>query len=60
MKLPGVVGTAIGECNGAPCIKVLVAELTPELEDAIPSEFEGFRVEHDETGEIRALDEEEM
>ncbi len=60
MNLPGVVGTAIGECDGAPCIKVLVADLTPELEDAIPSEFEGFRVEIDETGEIRALDEEEM
>lgn len=60
MNLPGVVGTAIGECDGALCIKVLVADLTPELKHAIPSEFDGFRVEIDETGEMRALDEEEI
>ncbi|MFQ5890340.1 MAG: hypothetical protein ACE5JR_09850 [Gemmatimonadota bacterium] len=58
MALPGVVGTAIGECAGAPCIKVLVAELTADLGAAIPAEFEGYKVEVQETGEIRALDEE--
>ncbi len=32
MTLPGVVGTAIGECAGKPCIKVYVEKKTPELQ----------------------------
>lgn len=56
MALPGVVGTAIGECKGKPCIKVLVVEETPELLKLIPSTLEGFLVIIEETGEIRALD----
>lgn len=54
MALPGVVGVAIGECDGAPCIKVLVAASTAELAGKIPSRFKGYRVVIDETGEIRA------
>ncbi len=53
MSLPGVVGTGISECEGAPCITVLVARRTPAL-DRIPSIFEGFRVALKDTGEIRA------
>lgn len=56
MSLPGVVGTAIGECEGKPCIKVLVARKTPELLRRIPEALEGFKVVVSETGEIRALD----
>ncbi len=56
MALPGVVGTAIGECTGKPCIKVFVAKKTPELLKQIPSEIEGYTVEVQETGEFRALD----
>lgn len=56
MSLPGVVGTAIGECEGKPCIKVLVVKKTPELVKKIPSTLEGFLVVIEETGEIRALD----
>ncbi len=56
MSFPGVVGTAIGECEGKPCIKVLVVEKTPELVNKIPSTLEGFVVEVQETGEIKALD----
>lgn len=56
MSLPGVVGTAIGECEGKPCIKVLVVKRTPELLKTIPSALEGFPVVIEETGEIRALD----
>ena len=56
MSLPGVVGTAIGECTGKPCIKVLVAKKSPELLKKIPSTLEGYPVEIDETGEFRALD----
>ncbi len=56
MSIPGVVGTAIGECEGQPCIKVLVVEKTPELLGKIPSTLEGFVVDVQETGEIRARD----
>ncbi len=56
MSLPGVVGTAIGECERKPCIKVLVVKRTPELVKTIPSTLEGFPVVIEETGEIRALD----
>lgn len=56
MRLPGVVGTAIGLCDGTPCIKVLVVRATPELRRAIPDSLEGYRVELDETGVIRAQD----
>ena len=55
MSLPGVVGTARGECNGKPCVMVLVVEKTAELLGQIPSTLEGYAVEVDETGEIRAL-----
>ncbi len=56
LSLPGVVGTAIGECEGKPCIKVLVVKQTPELLKKIPSTLEGFLVVIEETGEFRALD----
>jgi len=54
MALPGVVGIGIGECKGVPCIKIFVVQRTPELEGEIPSTFEGFPVEMQVTGEIRA------
>ena len=56
LALPGVVGTAQGECNGAPCIKILVVEETPELWEQIPDELDGYPVEIQTTGEIRALE----
>lgn len=56
LSLPGVVGTAIGECQGKPCIKVLVVKKSPELLKKIPSTLEGFPVAVEETGPIRALD----
>lgn len=56
MALPGVVGTAQGECAGEPCIRVLVVKKTSDLLEKIPSEIEGYAVEVDETGEIKALD----
>lgn len=55
MSLPGVVGTAIGVCEGTPCIKVLVVEKTPQLVNEIPQKLEGYPVVIEETGEIRAL-----
>ena len=52
MSLPGVVGTAEGECGGQPCILVLVERLTPGLRQAVPAELEGIPVEVRETGRI--------
>lgn len=54
MPLPGVVGTGISECEGAPCIKVFLVRRTEELDGQIPSTFEGFPVVVQVTGEIRA------
>ncbi len=56
MSLPGVVGVGEGRCAGAPCIKVLVLEKTPELVERIGDAIEGYEVEVVATGEIRALD----
>ncbi len=54
MKLPGVVGTAQGLCEGKPCIKVFVVKRTPELLEKIPSMLDEYPVKVEETGEIRA------
>ena len=56
MSIPGVVGTAIGEYKGKPCIKIFVVKKTAELTKKIPSKIEGFPVVIQETGEFRALD----
>ena len=56
MGLQGVVGVAQGECDGSPCVKILVAVRTAELVREIPSLLEGYAVEIEETGEFRALD----
>ncbi len=55
LSLPGVVGAGIGECEGEPCIKVLVVEETPELVHKIPRTLGGYPVVIEETGEIRPL-----
>ena len=56
MSIPGVVGTAIGQIDGNPCIQVLVVKKTDELTGKIPSEVEGFPLVIEETGELRALE----
>jgi hypothetical protein len=53
MAMPGVVGIAIGECEGIPCIKVMVVKKTNELMGKVPSTFKGHKVAVDEVGEIR-------
>jgi hypothetical protein len=55
MSIPGVVGTAQGLCDGQPCIKVLVIQKTPEIEEKIPETLEGYPVEIEPTGEIKPL-----
>ena len=44
MKLPGVVGTAIGLCDGERCINVLLADSSTATKRRIPSHLEGYRV----------------
>jgi hypothetical protein len=56
MAVPGVVGVAVSQCDGKPCIRVLVVEKTPELVSKMPSTLEGYPVVLEETGPIRPLD----
>jgi hypothetical protein len=57
MSIPGVVGVYVGQTNeGAPCIGVMVAKRTPELEQQLPRSVEGYPVLIDETGEIKPMD----
>jgi hypothetical protein len=55
MNLPGVIGMGIGECDELPCFKVFVTEMTPELEEQIPPELDGFKVDIEVTGPVQAL-----
>ena len=55
LSVPGVIGTAIGECAGTPCIKVFTAKKSTELLNKIPATLEGYSVVVDETGPIRPL-----
>ncbi len=56
MSLAGVIGVAVGQTDGRPCIRVLVARVTPGLSTAIPESLEGHPIDVLETGEIQALD----
>lgn len=55
MSIPGVVGTAQGECEGKPCIKVFVTKKTEEIMRQIPSAIEGYAVRIEESGTFKAL-----
>jgi uncharacterized alpha/beta hydrolase family protein len=57
MSIPGVVGTAIGEQDGKPCIVVMVIQKTNDIIKKIPVTLEGFPVVIKEVGEIRSLNE---
>jgi hypothetical protein len=56
MSLPGVVGAAVGECGGKPCIRLLVVRKTAELMQKIPAMLEGYPVVVEETGPIGPMD----
>lgn len=57
MSTPGVVGVYEGVLDDGktPCIKVMIAKKTPELERKIPKAIEGYAVVLDETGVIRPM-----
>ena len=53
LAVPGVVGTAIGLCEGERCIKVFLADSNTLTKAGIPSRLEGYRVVVEVTGAIR-------
>jgi hypothetical protein len=53
MAVPGVVGTAIGVSEGAPCIRVLVTDAGAAVRGRIPERLEGYPVRVEVTGVIR-------
>ena len=53
MALPGVVGTAIGLCDGERCIKVLLADSAAAAKSRIPARLEGYRVVTEVSGSFR-------
>ncbi len=54
MAVPGVVGVAIADCGGNPCIRVMVEKKTAELARRVPQKLGGYGVDIAETGKIRA------
>lgn len=54
MSLPEVVGIGQGLCNNRLCIKVYVIKKSPELDQKIPAILDGYEVEIEITGMIRA------
>lgn len=56
MAIPGVVGTAIGQCGGKPCILILTAAPAEQIRRKIPETVEGYPVVVQHIGEVRALD----
>src|SRR5512145_2214818 len=44
MALPGVVGTALGQQDGKPCILVLTASNTEQIRQKIPVRVQGYPV----------------
>ena len=55
MALDGISGVGIALRDSNPVILVMVKTLTPELEQSIPRQLDGYRVVLEEVGEIRAL-----
>ncbi|MEK7653558.1 MAG: hypothetical protein AAB358_03695 [Patescibacteria group bacterium] len=54
MAIDGVVGVGIGECWGELCLKVYLENNSSELKRQIPKQLDGFKVDTDVTGTIRA------
>ena len=53
MGQPGVSGTAVGEKNGKPCLKVYVSDR--EARRSIPKDVGGYPVVVETTGPFRGL-----
>jgi hypothetical protein len=57
VAVPGVTGTGLGECDGAPCIVVFVVKHSPELSDELPDTLDGYPVDVRVSGPVRARQE---
>jgi hypothetical protein len=57
MAVPGVVGAGIGLCGDRPCIKVYSSEPASALAPKLPRSVDGYAVDIEVTGPIRALPE---
>ncbi len=57
MAIPGVVGVYVGVLDDekTPCLKVMVVEKTPELEQRLPKSLESYPVVIDVTGTLRPM-----
>ena len=53
IDLEGVTGTAMGLCNGKPCIKVYLESDSSTLRSRLPRSESGFPVVAEVTGKIR-------
>jgi hypothetical protein len=58
LAIKGVVGVYVGQLDGGktPCLKVMVAAKSAEIERSIPKNIEGFPVIIEVTGEIKPLE----
>jgi hypothetical protein len=54
LSIEGVVGLGIASRDGEPVIVVYLENRTPELEERLPAELEGFRIVTEVTGPIEA------
>ena len=54
LATPGVVGTAIGLCDGAPCIRVFVVDSAAAKRAELAPRLDGYPVRVEVTGPIRA------
>ncbi len=57
MAIPGVVGVYVGLMpdGKTPCLTVMAARKTPELEKKVPKSLEGYPVIVEESGIIRPM-----
>ena len=53
MAVAGVVGTAIGRCDSALCIRVFVVDAAAATRAEIPERLDGYPVQVEVTGPIR-------
>jgi hypothetical protein len=59
ISVPGVVAVAQGLCDGEPCIRVFVSKRSDEIDRSVPKSIEGYKVVVEESGEVRALPDDE-
>jgi hypothetical protein len=55
MKIPGVIGTAIGEDRGKPCIIIMVDPSQKAWKGKLPQTLGGYPVKVEEIGPVKAL-----